>query len=153
VSALRAPERSIAKNAARLVRVAFSRCALLAVVAGCQPMGTVGVYTDAALRCNPLGASCGAGRACSLRDDPAMDACRDVEGVASGQPCSDVDACEAGSQCVTLSAESARLFASAPGTCARICARDVPDCASGERCVGIMTASASVRIDYGVCGP
>jgi hypothetical protein len=153
VSAHPATKRS--PSAARLARVALSRLATAIALSACTPVGIVGVYTDGGARCDPLTAGCGASRACSLRRDPTMDACRDVDGVASGAPCATPDACASGAQCVSIDARGASLEPAAitSGSCARICARDAPECPSGERCVGILAVSGGVRVDYGVCAP
>lgn len=147
-----AAKSSFVQNAARLNRVVF--CCLLTLLS-CESTGTVGVYSEVGVRCDPLGTECGASRACSLRADPMMDACRDVDGVVDGEACTTPDACEAGTQCVRLGMIAASLdpVDLASGVCAQICARDVPECEAGDRCTPIIAAQGGIRIDYGVCTP
>ena len=139
---VRAPDRAALRCAARSFRLAL----LLSL--GCSPTATIGTYTDGGVRCDPLADDCGDGMTCSLRSDPAMDACRASGGLPVGATCADLDACEPGAQCVVLGPTGATLDP-AGGTCARVCARDAPSCA---RCVGLL-AESGVRIDYGVCAP
>ena len=123
-------------------------------VSGCRPAAVVGTYSDAGVRCDPLGSDCGSGT-CTLRADPAMDACRSAGTLAERSPCDALDTCVPGAQCATILASSATLDPAwlRTGLCLRICARDAPACEAGERCLGIEASGGGVRVDYGVCAP
>jgi hypothetical protein len=141
-------------SAARLVRAAFAL--VLCATPACQPTATIGVYRDASMRCDPLGNDCGPSMACTLRSDPAMDACRAVGALAVGARCTMLDACIAGSQCARLDPTGASLAPaslSSGATCRRVCARDAPSCDASERCIDIADESGHTRLDFGLCGP
>lgn len=126
------------------------------VLAACQPSVIVGVYRDGGARCDPLSASCGGGMACTLRGDPAMDACRAIGTLALGAPCTTLDACVAGAQCVRIAGTSASLApadVALGGRCRAVCARDAPDCAATEHCTDVTDGAGGTRLDFGVCAP
>ncbi|MDQ3036610.1 MAG: hypothetical protein M3Y87_29730 [Myxococcota bacterium] len=141
-----------AASSFRLVRTTWIAAMLALLALGCEPTATVGAYSDAGARCDPLADACGPSMACTLRADPSLDACRASGGLTVGAACNEADACAAGAQCVALGASTASLDPAdlAPGICAAICARDASTCDAAARCIGLV-ADDGVRIDFGVC--
>ena len=148
------------KSRSHAVLVLGAACAFACAATACQPSATVGSYDDGGVRCDPLDTvSCPSG-ACTLRADPAFDGCRSTAAIAVGEACTALDQCVAGAQCARIdgmaSLDPADLLptdARAAARCAAICARDVPTCAAGERCLDIATPAGGVRLDFGLCAP
>lgn len=133
-------------------------CAALACVLalGCQPTANVGTLREAGMRCDPLGSDCGDAMACTVRSDPAMDACRPVGALAVGAPCTALDTCVAHAQCARIGDATASLDPadlSFAARCVQVCARDAPACDAAERCTDVRDGDGGTRVDFGLCAP
>jgi hypothetical protein len=138
-----------------LARAALLLTVYAASVGGCAPTGVVGTYLDAGGRCDPLTPTCPAGTACTLREDPALDACRPTGALEIGAACETLDACGAGAVCAVVDERRMRIDVeaiAAGGTCARVCGREAPVCPSPQQCHDLGRGS-TLRVDFGACAP
>lgn len=119
---------------------------------GCETPISLGGLVDAQMRCAPVNDTCEIGQ-CSLREDASEDVCTAPGIIAVGESCTALDSCEAHAQCARINMGRA-IFATSeatPGRCLKVCARDTPQCDTGQSCTPIAINADMTRIDFGVC--